>query len=323
MKKNLSILFLAALTVGLLGSCSKLNERIDGLDHRVGKIENEKIASIENQIAAINASIADLGTIRNDILNLQVAVGAKGEEISALQAADVALGKRIDELKAYVGDLSKYAEKDWATATFATLEQLGATNKALSALEGLIAELGEAVEASDARIAELDEKLSKSIKSAVSRLNSSISTLENRVSTLEQMIQSVIIVPAYSDGSVKVEGGILTINCVITPKKAVENLTKKDFTIFTSVCEVLTKSALYGTIAIAKDDDLVLDKVNGTATIKVDVSSALPTEEGKALTIAVNIKNGISDYTTNFVPVTDHNDSTFPNRTEQYERENW
>ena len=131
MKNRLFTFALAALTVGLLGSCSKINERIDGLDNRVGNIENEKIASIENQIAAINASIADLGAIRNDILNLQVAVGAKDEDISALQAADEAIGKRIDDLKAYVGDLSKYAEKDWATATFATLEQLETTEKAL------------------------------------------------------------------------------------------------------------------------------------------------------------------------------------------------
>ena len=54
MKRKLLTFALAALTIGLLGSCSKMNERIDGLDQRVGNIENEKIASIENQIAAIN-----------------------------------------------------------------------------------------------------------------------------------------------------------------------------------------------------------------------------------------------------------------------------
>lgn len=60
---------------------------------------------------------------------------------------------------------------------------------------------------------------------------------------------------------------------------------------------------MYGTLTIAKDEDLVIDKENGTATIKVDVSSVLSAEAGKALTVALNVKNDISDFTTEFVNV--------------------
>ena len=70
MKRTLSIA-LAVLTIGLLGSCSKINERLDNLEKDVNGLKNEKIASIESQIAGITSSIADLGTIRSDISSLK------------------------------------------------------------------------------------------------------------------------------------------------------------------------------------------------------------------------------------------------------------
>ena len=62
MKRRLFTFAIAALTIGLLGSCSKINERIDGLDKRVYDLENNKIASVEQQITAINTSINELKT---------------------------------------------------------------------------------------------------------------------------------------------------------------------------------------------------------------------------------------------------------------------
>ena len=67
MKRRFLIFALAAFTVGLLGSCSKINERIDGLDKRASDIENKQIASVDQQVAAIKASIADLEAIRADV----------------------------------------------------------------------------------------------------------------------------------------------------------------------------------------------------------------------------------------------------------------
>ena len=398
MKRRLFTFALAALTIGLLGSCSKINERIDGLDKRVYDLENNQIASIEQQIATIKESIADLSTIRTNIQTLMDAKTAMGEDITKLKAADQTLEGKINDLKTYVDkELANYATKDWANATFATLatqkeiitdvEKLktdlagldtkldqaianldsslkGWVNEQLSGycttaqLEAKIAELKSEIDALDAdneenktKIKELktsldalsadladakatikieyeaaiqkaieanDGYITTTIKNAINEANgkidaltgrvetlkSDVATLKNDVAALKAMIQTVSIIPAYSNGSLKAEDGILTINCVITPKEAVESLAKENFTILTSESEVLTKSALYGTLTIAKDEDLVLDKTNGTATIKVDVSSVLPAEEDKALTVAVNIKNGISDFTTEFVPVT-------------------
>lgn len=397
MKRGLFTFALAALTIGLLGSCSKINERIDGLDNRVYDLENENIASVEQQFATINQSIADLSTIRTNIQTLMDAKTAMGEDITKLKAADQTLEGKINDLKTYVDtELAKYATKDWVNATFATLakqaEIITDVEKLKTDLAGLDTKLDKAIANLDSSlrgwvngqlsgyytIAQVDAKvdgiqsdidalktdnetnksdiekleadlakltqdlatakadietaykkaikdaiegndgyITETIKTAIATANgkiddltervgtleSDVATLKNDVDALKAMIQTVSIIPAYSNGSLKAEDGILTINCVITPKKAVESLTKENFTILTSESEVLTKSALYGTLTIAKDEDLVLDKTNGTATIKVDVSSVLPAEEDKALTVAVNISSGISDFTTEFVPV--------------------
>ena len=479
MRKKLLTLAFAALTVGLLGSCSKINERIDGLDKRVYDLENNQIASIEQQITAINQSITDLkaadetiggkiGDLKTTAEALQTLIDALKEadkalvqkdealeariatlegqvevingQIKTLEEADKAINARIDELKSYI-DTKLGEAKGWALDTFATLEEYrktaaelatlsvtvsgisntlaavqasittldakieginaalqGKIEEAKTELEGKIADLktelegkiADAIKTSEdnlkgwvnkqlegyytiaqidvkiaglqstidilnagnvenkAKIAELEANLNnlraeledakatikaeyeaaikqaiegndgyitETIKNAINQANGKIDALTGRVNALEEtvaalrvdvealkaMIQTVSIIPAYNDGSLKAEGGILTINCVITPKEAVDGLTKENFTVFTS--EVLTKAGLYGTIAIANNEDLVLDKENGTATLKVDISAVLPTEEGKALTVALNVKNGISDFTTDFVPV--------------------
>lgn len=298
MKRRLFALTLAVLTTGIIGSCSKIDERLDDIDKRVEDVEQNKIVSIEKQITSLNSSIADLSTVKNDILGLRTAIDAKGGDISKLKAADATVGKRLDEFKACVDALTRYEMKDWTKAAFATLEQLNAANSELITLKETINTLEYTF---DATTEELSAKLSNSINNAIRGINASISALDARVSALEQMVQSVTIIPAYSDGSIKAVGDILTINCVIAPKEAIYSLKKENFSILAS--EVLTKGGLFETINIEKDEDLVIDKVNGTATITVDVSSVMPAEEDKSLSVALNVKNGISDYTTGFVTV--------------------
>ena len=141
---------LAAFAVMLLGSCSKINERLDDLEKKVDGLENEKIASIQTQVANIGNSISDLGAIRSNIQSLTDGAKSQGQDITALQAADKALGSRIGELTKYVGDtLKAYATEEWVRATFSTLEQYKKTCDTIAKI--------------DARIGALDENLSKKI----------------------------------------------------------------------------------------------------------------------------------------------------------------
>ena len=303
MKRRLFTFAIAALTIGLLGSCSKINERIDGLDERVYDLENNKIASVEQQITAINQSIADLETIRTNIQNLKNEQEAQGQDITTLKAADITLEGKINDLKSYVDtELSKYATTEWAKATFATLEQLNTTNTELGALKETVGKLGETF---DGKLADLKTELTNSITSAIAGVNASISALEARVGALEQMIQSVNITPAYSDGSVEAVNGILTLKCIVSPAEAIigmESL-KDSLLIYADSVKVKTKATTPAYMTIKVSEASVLDAAQGAITLTADISEYLPKGKDKALTVAVNIRNGISDFTTEFVPV--------------------
>ena len=153
MKRTLSMIALAALTMGLLGSCSKINERLDNLEKEVSGIENEQIASINSQIDGITSSISDLGQIRSDISSLKQSASDHNVDIFNLEEADRALADRILNLEAV---LPNYAEKEWVEATFSTLEQYEATCDTIAKI--------------DARIGALDAKLAKDIKATADSL---------------------------------------------------------------------------------------------------------------------------------------------------------
>ena len=386
---------LAAFAVMLLGSCSKINERIDNLEKKVDGLENEKIASIENQITGINSSIADLGTIRSNIQSLTDGAKAQGQDITDLQAADKSLGKRIEELSKYVGDtLKAYATEEWARATFSTLGQYEKTCDTIAKIDARIGALdaklskdiktcadsltkwvnktfegyytaaqmdaklalmksavdsakaaGEITDAKadslaveltkvqpaidsakatltaeytaaiDTAIKTCEGNLTKQIQDEIEKVNETVTALAERVGTLEfqvtdllgrvgsleKMIQSVTIIPDYSDGSLKVENGSLSITCIISPASAAEKLKKENVIILVKGA-VSTKAVAVDTVKIARDKDLVVDKAKGTVKIKADISD-LRLDDGKSFLAAVKITKGISNHTTSFVQV--------------------
>ena len=396
MKSRLLTIVLATLTVGLLGSCSKINERIDGLDRRTYNIENNQIASVDQQVAAIKASIADLETIRTDLKTVMDAKAAQGEDIKDLKTADEVLEGKIDELNTYVDtELAKYATTEWANATFATLEKqaeiITDVTKLKTDIAGFDATLDEAIanldtslkswvneqlsayytaaqmdakvkalqdeidalktagETDETKIEGLETKLTQvaqdlaaakesiktayekaikdaiegndgyiteTIKNAIADVNGKITDITGRVDTLdttvgvltgridaiEAMIQTVTIVPVYDDGSVEATNGVLELNLIVSPAGAVKGLTKENVNILVNT--VLTKAVSVDTVKTENISSFIVDEANGTVEIKADINENLPSEEWQALTVAVNVKNGISDYTTEFVPVT-------------------
>lgn len=166
MKKLLSIL---TLCMGLCCvSCyddSALVERIDAL-------EKNAIASINDQISAIKASITSLEgvdkelkatiqtleskdrslqneieklksedtSLKGDIEKLEEELASVQNEIASLKEEDSSLETKIGELKIYVDD-EIFSMEDWATATFATLEQYDSLCVVLTSIETSISDL--------------------------------------------------------------------------------------------------------------------------------------------------------------------------------------
>ncbi|MCQ2069069.1 MAG: Ig-like domain-containing protein [Bacteroidaceae bacterium] len=136
-----------------------------------------------------------------------------------------------------------------------------------------------------------------------SKINERIDGLDQRIGSIENekidSIQTVSIIPAYSDGSVEAINGILYLDIIVEPSEAVATLTEDNLKVL--VNGVKTKAVSMDTVAVT---NLKVDAAKGTITARADISSKLPVENGKALTVAVNVKNGLSDYTTKFYPVT-------------------
>lgn len=138
----LSLILCMCIIVGFASCASKKN---------VGEADS-KINTVEEQVAAINASITDLKSVDaaldNYIKALEAADSATATVIAELKTQDTALSTKISALEEAVKSL---ATMDWANATFATLEQYSTLQIELASiktsLDGLLDK--ELVEASD------------------------------------------------------------------------------------------------------------------------------------------------------------------------------
>ena len=208
MLKHLARLVLAAVAGMTIAGCADYDTDINKVDERIDEIEGNQIKTINQQIESINASLPELEKADQNLKSLTEALQSKADElakdskenagkideanalISELQKTDSELEKKIADLKTYVDGGIKDA-KDWASATFATLEQYngivgqvaGLDKKLDGALER-ISGIDKRLDGTDGRldglegsVTELDKKLDKAIeevKTSVSELEKSL-----------------------------------------------------------------------------------------------------------------------------------------------------
>ena len=173
MKKILLKFAIAALSSGLVCSCSDLYEQLDKLNRKFDA-ENETIASIGEQITGINSTITGLDAVRSEIQTLMNDATTQKEAIENLKEADAAIGGRVDDLKDYIdGELGRYATTDWVNATLNTLKENMATCDELAAV--------------DAKIGALDNRLSQAIATSAESVKSWVNSQFGAYYTAAQM----------------------------------------------------------------------------------------------------------------------------------------
>ena len=118
---HLCLALFAMLFVGCGYDDTALRNRIEELE----KNQNMKIATLSEQIEAINKTISDLKTVNANleerIAEVETDADANAEDIAELQEAKITLEERIATLQDYV-DTELRNTEDWAEATFATLQ---------------------------------------------------------------------------------------------------------------------------------------------------------------------------------------------------------
>ena len=115
-------LFLPILSlVLLLTAC--YDKDIQEINNRLDNIENQKIASISEQIEAIQKTIPLLSEIDEQLSEHIASLEDKSnKEIAALKDVNTSLKNQIAKLEKYVNDQLSNTT-NWANATFATLAQ--------------------------------------------------------------------------------------------------------------------------------------------------------------------------------------------------------
>ena len=212
MLKHLTRLALATVVGIWLAGCADYDTDINNVDQRIEEIESKQIKTINQQIERINASLPELEKADQNLKGLIETLQGKATElgknteenagkineanrlISELQKTDSELEKKISDLKTYVDGGIKDA-KDWATATFATLEQyngiveriaglgnkldgalerISGIDKRIDGVDGRLDGIDGRLDGIDGTITELDKKLDKAIK----EVKTSVSDLE-------------------------------------------------------------------------------------------------------------------------------------------------
>ncbi len=159
----------------LLTAC--YDKDIQEINNRLDNIENQKIATLSEQIEAINKTIPLLSEVDEQLSeHISSLEDKSSEEFAALKDANSSLKNQIAELEKYVNEqLSKTT--DWVNGTFATLEQYKAVTEQLEKIktqvDNLKPELSEIISKSEEtlktwvseqltdyyKIAEIDAKL--------------------------------------------------------------------------------------------------------------------------------------------------------------------
>lgn len=162
----------------LNGTDKELKDYITALETEAESLQtqltatNAKIDEIEQEIwAAISSEKAD---VLAELEAFKATVNGELEAINSvletLKAKDAELEEQIVGLKEYV-DSELTATEDWATATFATLEQYNTVVSTIATIEGTIEGLNESIAALETRI---NEKIAKDIETACATLSADL-----------------------------------------------------------------------------------------------------------------------------------------------------
>ena len=287
---------IAAIKQDIAALDTKLGQSVTELSQSITEL-GQSITEIDQSIIELYQSITDLELSLKTWVNTQLCAYYTAAQMDVKIQA---LQNQIDTLKT-----NSKANKDRIDALEENLASL--TQELENAKDTLRSEYKAAIREA---IEEYDGQITQRIQQKINDVNTRIDTLTGRVESLEAtvaslladvaalkgMIQSVTIIPAYSDGSVEIYGMALTVNCIVDPADAVEGLTKDSVTVFISKAK--TKATNHEVIAVS---ELTKDAASGEVSIKADVSSFLPTS-GQSLMAALRFRNGLSQYTTEFYP---------------------
>ena len=172
----------------LLAGCAT-HEEMNDVKARLEALESTRIATVEEQVQSIRRSLTELestdaalkdyisaleegaGKLQESIDDASSRIAAMDALIIDLKEKDAELEGRIDALREYVDKQIKES-KDWASATFSTLEQYNATVQELADIKADIIAVGE-------NLNDLDKELTGKMEAQATAFNAALASLES------------------------------------------------------------------------------------------------------------------------------------------------
>ena len=146
-------------------TAQKLSEELAATNTQIDKLKSE----LQTENATAKQELLDqLAALKTTI---ETDLKAIEQEIASLKAKDAELESKIDNLKSYIDQ--KLAEsKDWADATFATLEQYDIIQSEVAGIKNLIATINAAISDLETRV---NNKIAVDIAKAIADLRAEAS----------------------------------------------------------------------------------------------------------------------------------------------------
>ena len=168
-----SFFVLTAAVAMLFASCEKYDHAISDIEDRLDKIESTSLTTIDQQIAAINASINDLKAMDTEL----------GGYISALQTTAADLQSQIDATNTALAALESNLEGQITASEQKVLDEL---NTVKTALEGELTTINNTIAILQAKDAELGQKIADLQKYVDDEITAIEDWASATFSTLEQ-----------------------------------------------------------------------------------------------------------------------------------------
>ena len=168
-----SFFVLTAAVTMLFASCEKYDHAISEIEDRLDKIEGTSLTTIDQQIAAINASINDLKAMDTEL----------GGYISALQTTAADLQSQIDATNTALAALESNLEGQITASEQKVLDEL---NTVKTALEGELTTINNTIATLQTKDAELGQKIADLQKYVDDEITAIEDWASATFSTLEQ-----------------------------------------------------------------------------------------------------------------------------------------
>lgn len=289
--KRIALFF---VITGLMMACTEPGA--DDLESRVTALEEVTIESLKTQIQTIEGSLGEYKTTQEQlsayVTELQGRVGTlEGETYTGLKSDIDALKGRADAFDTALSTLESYVNQkgadlqQWVKDYYTSLEMFnelkGTVTGISTSITGIVGRLNGLDETTAGIAKDLKDKTDKltgdlakcredidGILVTLSGIAGSIENIEKEIAALISAVQSIVVVPDYSDGSVKMtDGAVNEMRFEVYPLESAKKLADAGVSAFSLDCvETETKASIFTNIpltGVSFDGEVITVVANG------------------------------------------------------------